>query len=225
MNNAKPPFDDADDSDLLARMQRDPEVVDEILEQLAPLLAADGIDLQNVQNVNVNELHAAMARAIERHQLEWHTPVGDARALTIDTIRDLARALHQEKPELAEHIFQSMGLEPAQHRPSSSYVMGVTLETLDSIYADTKLRTALGIVRLPELADATRAAAQDIQTFAIQGQAFNSRDSLATTHRTHDVGRAAIYLFAATVAAIGEHSKLQFDAVLDQLLPSDNVTG
>lgn len=96
--------------------------------------------------------------------------------------------------------------------------MGLTLETLDSIYTDTRLRTALGIVRLPELADATRAAAQDIQRSAMQGQAFNSRDVIVSTYTTREVGQAAIYLFASTAAAISEHSKLQYSTVIEQLL-------
>lgn len=218
MNNAKPPFDEADDADLLARMQRDPEIIDEVLEQLKPLLAADGIDTQNLPNVDPNELHAAMTRAIERHQMEAHTPVGDARALTVATVRDLSEALHYHKPAQAEQLWQSLKLEPTPNLPSSSHVMGLTLETLDSIYTDTKLRTALGIVRLPELSDATRAAAQDIQRSAMQGRAFNSRDVMVSTHTTCKVGRAAICLFASTATAISEHSKLQYSTVVEQLL-------
>lgn len=218
MNNAKPPFEEADDADLLARMQRDPEIIDEVLEQLKPLLAADGIDTQNLPNVDPNELHAAMTRAIERHQMEAHTPVGDARVLTVATVRDLSEALHHQKTAQAEQLWRSLRLEPTPNLPSSSHVMGLTLETLDSIYTDTRLRTALGIVRLPELSDATRAAAQDIQRSAMQGQAFNSRDVIVSTHTTREVGRAAIYLFASTAAAISEHSKLQYSTVVGQLL-------
>lgn len=217
-NNAKHPFEDADDADLLDRMQRDPQLLDEVLEQLAPLLAADGIDIQNLKNVDPSELHAAMMRAIERHQLELHTPVGKARALTVDTLRNIAQALYDEKPTLAEQLFQTMGLEATESSPSRTYATGVALETLDSVYSDTKLRTSLGVVRLPELTDVTRAAAQEIQTFALQGRAFNSRDTLVTTHSPREVARAAIYLLAATVAAIAEHGNLQFSVVLDQLL-------
>lgn len=221
MDKAKPPFDEADDADLLARMQRDPEAIDEVLEELKPLLAADGIDIHDLPNVDPDELHAAMARAIERHQLEAHTPVGDARTLTVDTIRDISEALYQQQPAQAESMLRSLPLEPTAILPSNTYVTGLTLETLDSIYTNTKLRTALGIVRLPELSDATRAAAQDIQTFAMQGRAFHSRDKMVTTHNTREVGRAAVYLFAATAEAIADHSKLQYPTVVDQLLESN----
>ncbi|WP_022869943.1 hypothetical protein [Yaniella halotolerans] len=221
MDKAKPPFDEADDADLLARMQRDPEAIDEVLEELKPLLAADGIDIHDLPNVDPDELHAAMTRAIERHQLEAHTPVGDARTLTVDTIRDISEALYQQQPAQAESMLRSLPLEPTAILPSNTYVTGLTLETLDSIYTNTKLRTALGIVRLPELSDATRAAAQDIQTFAMQGRAFHSRDKMVTTHNTREVGRAAVYLFAATAEAIADHSKLQYPTVVDQLLESN----
>lgn len=221
MDKAKPPFDEADDADLLARMQRDTEAIDEVLEELKPLLAADGIDIHDLPNVDPDELHAAMARAIERHQLEAHTPVGDARTLTVDTIRDISEALYQQQPAQAESMLRSLPLEPTAILPSNTYVTGLTLETLDSIYTNTKLRTALGIVRLPELSDATRAAAQDIQTFAMQGRAFHSRDKMVTTHNTREVGRAAVYLFAATAEAIADHSKLQYPTVVDQLLESN----
>ena len=216
MNNAKHPFDEADDADLLARMQRAPEV----LEELKPLLAADGIDIHDLPNVDPDELSAAMTRAIERHQLEAHTPVGDARALTIDTVRDISEALYQQKTVQAEQILRSLQLEPTPSLPSTTHVSGLTLETLDSIYTNTKLRTALGIVRLPELSDATQAAAQDIQRAAMQGYAFHGRDNMVTTHGAHEIQRAALYLFAATAQAIAEHSKLQYKAVVTQLLES-----
>lgn len=220
MNNAKPPFDETDAADLLARMQHEPETVDEVLAELKPLLVADGIDVDNPSTVDPDELQAAMTRAIERHQLEAHTPIGDARVLTVDTIRDISEALHQQKSAQAESILYSLQLEPTPNLPSNTHVTGLALETLDSIYTNTKLRTALGIVRLPELSDATRAAAQDIQQAAMQGRAFHSRDKMVTTHNTHEVGRAAVYLFAATAEAIAEHSKLQYRAVIDQLLES-----
>src|SRR5699024_10593241 len=171
MNNAKPPFDEADDADLLARMQRDPEIIDEILEQLKPLLAADGIDTQNLPNVDPNELHAAMTRAIDRPQMEAHTPVGDARALTVATVRHLPEARPHQQPPPADERSRALSAEPTPTLPCSSHVMGLPMETLDSIYSDTRLRTALGILRLPERSDATRAAAQDIQRSAMQGRA------------------------------------------------------
>lgn len=218
MNNAKPPFDEAADPDLLSQMQRDPEVIDEVLEELKPLLAAEGLDIHNLSNVDPDELHAAMTRAIEHHQLEAHTPIGDARAMTIDTVRDLSEALHHQRTAQAEQILGSLRLEPAPNLPSRSHVLGLIMEALDSIYTNTKMRTALGIVRLPELADSTRAAAQDIQASAMQRQAFNSRDTIVTAHTTREVGRAAIYLFASTADAIAEHSKLPFETGVTQLL-------
>lgn len=72
MNNAKPPFDEAADPDLLSQMQRDPEVIDEVLEELKPLLAADGLDIDNLSNVDPDELHAAMTRA------DRASPIGSA---------------------------------------------------------------------------------------------------------------------------------------------------
>src|SRR5699024_4884135 len=68
----------------------------ELMDQLAPLLAAEGIDIKNMAEADPEVLNEALTRAVERHNLELSTPVGDQRARAVNTLRELVVALHTE---------------------------------------------------------------------------------------------------------------------------------
>lgn len=49
-----------------------------MLDEMAPLLSAEGIDLDDLGDADLDEVNAALARATERHSLALFTPVGAA---------------------------------------------------------------------------------------------------------------------------------------------------
>jgi hypothetical protein len=55
-------------------IRRAPGMAQEMLREMAPLLAEEGIDLDNVPDLET--LNRAMARAVERRNLELFSPVG-----------------------------------------------------------------------------------------------------------------------------------------------------
>lgn len=226
MTDSTSPFDDADLPQLPpeARIHHQPGMAAELMEQLAPLLAADGIDLDDLENVDLDELNAAMGRAVERHNMELNTPIGNERARTINTLREISLAQHHEKTGVVHQIFESIGRYPTQTKPSSGHLMGVVMETLDRLYGDKTLRSALGVVRLPALSATTKAAAQDIQELAVQGQAFSSLDTLLPRHGGSELTQAGAALLTATVATIAEYGRAEFKAVLDELLPGQQIS-
>lgn len=226
MSDPKSPFEDANFSHFPPGMEvrHQPGMAAALMDQLAPLLAADGIDLEHLEDVDLDELNAAMGRAIERHNMELHTPVGNERARTINTLREIAQALHQEQPTVVQQLFETVGPHPTKTRPSIGYVTGVGMETLDSLYSDKTLRSALGVVRLPILGNTTKNAAQEIQGLAAKSKAFSSIDKLMLNHGGFEIAKAAAYLLAATVAAIAEHGRAEFSAVLDELIPEEHLT-
>ena len=196
----------------------------ELLEQLAPLLAAEGIDVNHLTDADPEELNEALTRAVERHNMESSTPVGDQRARAINTLRELVVALHAENIAEVQNLFGSIGPVPTRHRPSSGHLTGVTMENLDTIYRNTALHPALHVVEIPRVDPNTKAAAEEILELAAKGTAFRSLDTLLTNHGGFEVARAGIYLLAATLTAVATHQNATFDRVLDELVPALEVT-
>ena len=196
----------------------------ELMEQLAPLLAAEGIDIKNLADADPEELNEALTRAVERHNMELSTPVGDQRARAINTLRELVVALHTENVAEAQNLFGSIGPAPTRHRPSSGHLTGVTMESLDIIYRNTALHPALHVVEIPKVDPKTKAAAEEILELATKGTAFRSLDTLLTNHGGFEVARAGIYLLAATITAVATHQNATFDRVLDELIPALEIS-
>lgn len=65
------------------QIQFKPGLANEMLRELAPLLAEEGIDVDNIDVPDLETLQAAMNRAVERKNLALFTPVGHARDLAI----------------------------------------------------------------------------------------------------------------------------------------------
>ena len=51
-----------------------PGLADQTLRELAPLLAAEGVDGDDIDAPDLNTLRAAMNRAVERHNMARFTP-------------------------------------------------------------------------------------------------------------------------------------------------------
>src|SRR5947207_8387657 len=75
------------------QIQVKPGMANELLQQLAPLLAEEGIDVKNIDASDPGSLQQALNRAIERHNMAMFTPVGHARELAAVTMRLAAEAI------------------------------------------------------------------------------------------------------------------------------------
>ena len=60
----------------LPQVQFRPGLANETLRELAPLLAEEGIDVDNIDVPDLDTLQQAMNRAVKRHNLMRFTPVG-----------------------------------------------------------------------------------------------------------------------------------------------------
>jgi hypothetical protein len=58
------------------QIQFKPGMANELLHQLAPLLAEEGIDVTNIDASDPDTLQQALNRAIERHNMAMFTPAG-----------------------------------------------------------------------------------------------------------------------------------------------------
>jgi hypothetical protein len=59
------------------RIQMKPGMADEMMRDLAPLLAEDGVDINDVTDIDA--LNRALEKAVERRNMELFTPVGARR--------------------------------------------------------------------------------------------------------------------------------------------------
>ena len=70
------------------RVEWKPGLADEMMRELAPLLAEEGVDVDDIDVPDLPTLQAAMNRAGERHNMTLFTPVGSARTLAVAALRD-----------------------------------------------------------------------------------------------------------------------------------------
>lgn len=194
----------------------------DLIDQLAPLLADEGIDVEHLNEADPELLKAAMMRVVERHNLELSTPVGEQRARTVNTLRELLAAHHAQDGAQIQVLFGSIGPVPTRHRPSSGHLTGVTIETLDTTYRNEQYHPGLHVIEIPKVDTTTRAAAQHILGLAAKGRAFRSLDALLGEHGGFEVSRAGVLLLTATVQAIANHRNTAFEDVLDEVLPAQD---
>jgi hypothetical protein len=64
-------------------IQFKPGMASDLLRELAPLLAEEGIDVDNIDVPDPETLQRALNRAMERHNMALFTPVGQARELPV----------------------------------------------------------------------------------------------------------------------------------------------
>jgi hypothetical protein len=77
----------------LPDIQVKPGMADELLRELAPLLAGEGIDVSNIDVTDPDTLQQAPGRVVERRNMAMFTPVGHARELAAVTMRLAAEAI------------------------------------------------------------------------------------------------------------------------------------
>ncbi|GAB4100785.1 hypothetical protein [Sinomonas halotolerans] len=177
------PFDDPEFTARLAQMGvvQTPGMAARMMDDLAPLLAAEGIDLDNLgDDVDFGEVNAALARATERHNLALFTPVAAQRAGALAVLRLFAESLAEGDEDLAAAVVAGVESDPAGDAPAISHVLGVSLGLLDGWHTDPRLRRALAGTRVPRWNRAAGAAATDVLALARKGRAF---DSLKSLHR------------------------------------------
>jgi hypothetical protein len=189
-------------------IQFKPGMANELLQELAPLLAEEGIDVNNIDVPDLDTLQQALNRAIERHNMAIFTPVGHARELAAVTMRLAAEAIAGGDTTLAARILdQTQPESPDDSAATVAGCTGLTLGLLDQWLSgrDTTAPPALaGLTRLPAGHWTGERAARDILTLARKGRAFASLDALiARQGGQHVLYGSALVLTAALQAWAG----------------------
>lgn len=130
------------------QIQLKPGMAQDLLRELAPLLAEEGIDVPDVQT-----LQRALNHAMERHNMSLFTPVGHARELAATTLRLAAEAITDGNTPLAATVLdQAQPESPDGSAPTVAACTGVALGLLDQWLAGPDTDAPAGLAattRLP----------------------------------------------------------------------------
>jgi hypothetical protein len=195
----------------LPHIEHKPGMADEMMRELAPLLAEEGIDLSGDDVPDMESLQAALNRAVERRNLELFTPVGATRQIAVETLRRVVDAVLAGDTRTAGQLLESVQPESRDNTVATvSSCIGIALGLLD----DTLAQSDATIVALPAGHWNGERAATDILALARKGKAFRSLDKLLVRQGGPQVLNGSALALAATVAAI---------ARTDKTPPSDTV--
>ena len=185
------------------QIQLTPGLGEQTMRELAPLLAEEGIDVDNIDVPDLDTLQAALNRAVERHNMTRFTPVGRARDLAVTALRLVVGALAGGDTTLAAAILARVQPDsPGNTTATVAACIGVGLGLLDDWLsgADPHAPDDLGRrTCLPAGHWRGERAATDILVLARKGRAFSSLDTLiARQGGEHVLYGSALTLAAAT---------------------------
>jgi hypothetical protein len=192
-------------------IQFKPGMASELLHELAPLLAEEGIDVDNIDVPDLDTLQQALNRAIERRNMAMFTPVGQARELAAVTLRLAAEAIADGDTRLAAAVLdQAQPESPDGSAATVSGCIGVALGLLDQWLSGHHTGAPAGLAKLTRLPAGHwtgERAATDILTLAGKGRAFSSLDSVIARQGGQHVLYGSALALAAALQAWSRHAE------------------
>jgi len=195
-----------------------PGMADALMQEVLPLLAAEGIDLNDPETFDLETLNGALGRAIERRNFDLTVATGEPLRYARTVLRIISEALDEGHRGLAEALLWSIEAAKA----SVGQVIGVSAGVADSWHGDQKLIDALARVVIPDWENQGKAAAADILALARKGRAF---DSIGALHRRHSglaILEGGALVVAGSVIAIAKAQDRDVRAVAAELLDTSD---
>jgi hypothetical protein len=185
-----------------------PGMAQEMLRDLAPLLAEEGIGVDDLGNLDVPDmetLQRAMNRAVERRNMELFSPVGPARDIAAATLRVVVQAVLDGDTDLAGSMLDQVQPESPDNTVATvASCIGIALGLLDDWLSGQEATAPTGLAQRTHLPAGHwngERAATDILVLASKGRAFRSLDKLLVRQGGHQVlPGSALCLAAATGA-------------------------
>lgn len=221
---APSPFDDPDFRAEMARkgVRHQPGLAAELMEQIAPLLADEGIDLDDLDADDLESVNAALGRATERHNMTLMTPIGPQREGTIVALREITTALAGGDLSGAGTLLDSIPSQATGDQHTVAHVIGTALGLLDTWFASEPVRVARA--RVPRWTNRrSRTAATDILSLARKTRAFDSADSLHRSHSGHAIFEGAALAVTGAITAWAEADGVPVAALAARLLPGERT--
>lgn len=185
-----------------AGIEHKPGLSDQLLHEMAPLLAEDGIDISDPSTYDMDTLNAALGRAVERTNMERFTPHGKARTAALAVLLATSEELDQGRMQHAEALIFAVQPEPREaDEPSVAHVIGVALGCLDTWLSDPALAGSVAGIRVPKWNSRARAAATDVIALARKHRAFDSIDALHRKHSGAEILEGSVLAVVGTIHA------------------------
>ena len=186
-------------------VQLTPGLANEMLHELAPLLAEEGIDVDDIDVPDLDSLQRALNRAVERRNLQLFSPAGAARDVALATLRRVVEAILAGDTALAGTLLdQVRPKSPDNSVATVASCIGIALGLLDD-WLSGQVRDAparLGQhTSLPAGHWNGERAATDIVALARKGRAFRSLDKLLTHQGGPQVLAGSALALAAAIRA------------------------
>lgn len=185
------------------RISWQPGLAQDTLRELAPLLAEEGIDVDNIDVPDLATLQAAMNRAVERLNMTRFTPVGRARELAVSALHRAVEALTAgDGPAAAAILAEVVPDSPDETVATAAGCIGVSLGLLDEWLTVTVTDAPAVFARrvdLPAGHWAGERAATDILALARKGRSFRTLDRLLVSHGGKNVLDGAVLALSAAV--------------------------
>ena len=190
-----------------------PGMAREMLRELAPLLAEEGIHVDEHGELcdvfddgavpDLGTLQRALDRAVERQNLALFTPTGRLRELAVTALRQVSAAIADGDTARAAAVLDQIQPESPDHSAATvAGCTGVALGLLDEWLSgrDPNAPTNLAAhIRLPPGHWIGERAATDVLALAAKGRAFRSLDTLTVRQGGHHL----LYGSALALAASG----------------------
>ena len=185
------------------QIQFKPGIAKEMLRELAPLLAEEGIDVDNIDVPDLDTLQQAMDRAIERRNMTLFTPVGAARQIAAGTLWLVVEAILDDDTALAGAILDRVRPEsPDNSVATVASCIGLALGLLDEWLSGNNPNAPTHLPQntaLPPGHWTGQRAATDILVLARKGRGFRSLHKLITRQGSPQLlAGSALALAAAT---------------------------
>jgi hypothetical protein len=134
-------------------IQMRPGLANQTLRELGPLLAEEGIDVDNIDVPDLATLQQALDRAVERHNLARFTPVGRPREQANLTQRAVVAAIAENDTTRAGNLLDQVQPESADNTTATvASCIGIALGLLDDWFCRHSHDVPAGLaarVRLP----------------------------------------------------------------------------
>lgn len=220
-----------EDPEFLAAMQRSgishqPGMAAGLMSELAPLLKADGVDLDDPNlALSRQEIDAAIERAVEQHNLELFTPVGRARANVMTYIELIADALYREDADSVLQVLSTINPAAQGDVPAGSHMIGVSLGLIDTWLVGASANQALPVTPVPKWRGQARDIAQDFIVLARQGRAFDSHGRFVMKHAGELVMHGAVLAASAVVIAVARRDDVALTQAFEGLVCASETHG
>jgi hypothetical protein len=203
-------------------IQFEPGMAKQLLRELAPVLAEDGIDVDNIDVPDMETLQRALDRAVERQNLALFTPVGPARDLAVDALRSAVTAIADgDSVRAAKVLGQVKPESPDGSTATVSACIGVAVGLLDDWLSGQNGQAPTDLsrhTRLPTGHWFGERAATDLLALAGRGKAFRSMDRVIARQGGEHVLFGSTLALAAATRAWADHTNVPIPDLSNEII-------